>query len=1371
LGTEAETGSGDVAARIRAASDVWISRLIDDTRANSLLFFRDLQVGTLDLSNQYNAVVRLLSGTKLAVEQIVEATESPDSVQKRQELADKRKAATKALVALRRKAKANLEEKGLETLFLAVGMASWPASDGGRDYASPVVLIPIVIETHGADESNLRVRIHGQPRINPVLLHILEKNFHIQVDGDAVIKGAAIEGEDSVWRIEPQRPIGEIVRAMQGERDFLVKDRAILGNFSFAKMAIVEDIKKNQSALVDSELVRGVAGDLNARRNLGKSVFDVEPNQLDERPISKDFLVLDADSTQVRAIVRTTAGQNAVIQGPPGTGKSQTIANLITQAVAEGKRVLFVAEKRAALEAVMKRLSTRAVDLAHITLDLHGASVSRKEVMSRIADTLHRIGHTPPPSGGEDHDRLYEERRRQLDAHARRINETRAPSGQSLIQMLGSLLRLPKGSESKIRLRSPAIERFVIDETLRVKQWLRDGTAYPSLFLGTDASPWNNAEIRDGGTAQRAIDEANRIWDQLWPAFESALTGLCSETGLAAPSDVGDTSELLRLLSEIRQILEAYEPDVFQMAADTAVVLEPASKGFFARLWAFLWNADYRDARNRMLGIRRSRTSALDLRNEALLANDIVSRWSLRTLDSTLPSKSSETANVASQLDALRAALDPIDGLLPPPATSTLPLGSAKDRLQRLAEDRRTPLLLPNIHQLRDRFRNAGLTALLEDLRAGRVDPALWLSRFDYIWLYSSVDLVFAAESDFAAFKGRTHQQLVDEFARLDEERLLLAARQVRRRHAETAIHAMNEHFDQSNLIRSEAAKKSRHMPLRDLLAQTPDVLTRIAPCWIASPLSVSQLLAGGAKYVDIVVFDEASQILPEEAIPSLYRSDQVVAAGDKHQLPPTTFFFSSDDEEDVSEQGEVERAARAEAARAVGGYESLLATLEAFLPQMPLDWHYRSADERLIAFSNQYIYNGRLITFPAAADAEVIRHIHVPHDPGLGNQDESSSTEVRKVVQEILRHAETLPNESLGVITMGIKHANRVQAMLDRELELRRDLSEFFALDKEDRFFIKNLETVQGDERDAIILSIGYGKASDGSLPHRFGPLTQDVGYRRLNVAVTRARRRMTLVSSFLAHEIDLNRSGSRGVQLLKSYLEYAATGGHRLQAPEVADEVELNAFESDIRDVLTSKGIITRSQFGASKYRIDIVAMHPIKQGRPILAIECDGASYHSNATARDRDRLRQEHLQRLGWCFHRIWSTDWFFARDEEIARLLESYDAAIRRADAIDSGAFSPTSKAAASPVSQQPSEPTPTRNGLQPSLSRKASIDDYSDGELLRYAQWVQSDGLLRTDEDMMNELFEALPFARRGARIRQRLERVVRRLRSARKAN
>jgi very-short-patch-repair endonuclease len=1136
--------------------------------------------------------------------------------------------------------------------------------------------------------------------------------------------------------------------------DFQVTPRAILANFQFAKMAMVEDLKKNGNSMSSSSVVAAIAGHKISRQKLAEAMYDIEPAQLDERPASDDYLVLDADSTQHRAVVMVLNGQNCVIQGPPGTGKSQTIANLIAQSVAEGRRVLFVAEKRAALDAVIKRLNHPEIGLGHLVLDLHGASVSRKEVMARLANALDEIRQALPPQGVEAIHRQFDARRRQLNEHARRINMIRQPTGLSVHRMIGMLLRLPPGAKSSLRLRGETLAQFSQDRVADLKDCIAEGAGNPSLLLGTAATPWNNANITDGSQAQKAIDLAVKASSEYWPQLENFLSHVVQRIGIPLPENLEHTTRLIELLRDVQAVFDNYESQIFSTKpAELAAALEPAHGSAIIRSWAFLTNTRYRCARKCLLSCRKTPAPVATLREEALRVDDVLRRWRAFGGSQETPVTYDGQSEFTAALEVLSEATNALGAMTGFPL-SRMPLNSMASQLRAMASDPRTPYQLPGVHAVRSRMRDAGLAELLDDLSKNNVAAENWLDRFEYVWLYSALEQVLASDPGLASFNGRTHEQLINEFVQLDRERVRLAADRVRRAHGERAIEAMNQHFDQANLVRAEASKKSRHIPLRDLFMRAPDVLTRIAPCWVASPLSVSQLLDGSKRHFDLVIFDEASQILQEEAVPALYRAEQVIVAGDRHQLPPTTFFATAIEGED---EDLIDDEDRTTAIAALGGYESLLDTLEAFLPNCMLEWHYRSADERLIAFSNAHIYSRRLVTFPSAHGHEAIRHILVPQDSALGGQEESASREVDEVVRRVLEHAATRPDESLGVITMGIKHANRIQAALDRALEGRSDVSEFFSLDRDERFFVKNLETVQGDERDGIILSIGYGKAVDGDLPHRFGPLTQEVGYRRLNVAITRAKRRMCVISSFSHHEIDLSRSGSRGVQLLKAYLEYAASGGERLMEVEQAGDVGLNPFEADIRDVLERHSITTRPQFGASRYRIDIVAMHPKKKGRPVLAIECDGAAYHTGATARDRDRLRQAHLQKLGWRFHRIWSTDWFYNREDEIQRVVAAYAEAVRIADLADRDVGS-VSREYKTPEQKPSSQP---QRGVRPTIPPRASIDEYSTSELYKIAEWVTSDGLLRTDEQLLREILQFLPFRRMGGEIRKRLTTVV----------
>lgn len=1361
---------------IDAARGVWSRRLIDHSRANSLLFYRDLKIGTLDLTAATEAVARLLAGDKQGVDSLVAAgpyAERPDpGVVARAEAAARQKVRS-TLVALQRKALSNLEEKGIETLHLALGMATWPAADGGRPYDAPVLLLPARIEARGRAGDDLLLVVEGEPRVNPVLLYVLEENYAIRSNAPALLSESGGEDESGQWRIDPRVVFARIDRTSANVPGFKVMPRVILANFQFAKMAMVEDLKRNGDTISSSTIIAAVAGHSVSRQKLAQSVIDIEPAQLDERPASDDYLVLDADSTQHRAIVLVGKGQNGVVQGPPGTGKSQTISNLIAQSVAEGRRVLFVAEKRAALDAVIKRLTHPEVGLGHLVLDLHGASVSRKDVMARLAHTLEQIRNALPTGDVGAVHREFEARRKQLNEHARRVNCSRLPTGLSVNHMVGRLLRLPPAARSALRLRGTTLAGLTAERADEVKQCILEGAANPTLLLGKDPSPWNNATITDGRSAQEALDLAMTAASEILPRFERHLGQAVQRLGVRPPGSLDDAAVLLALLRDVRQVRQRYRAEIYSAhPADLAHALEPATGGRVKRAWAFLTNGAYRAARKRLASLRATPAPAATLREEALAANELLCRWRASGAASDVPVETDGEAQLAAAFAALSEATKVLGTITEGGPFDGMPLMAAASRLRALADDQRTPYRLPGVYAVRARLQATGLARFLDDLREQRVAPEHWTVRFEYMWLHSTLDQVLATDPDLASFSGRTHEQIVAEFIRLDRERVRVAAARVRRLHAERAIEAMNRHFDQANLVRTEASKRSRHIPVRELLARAPDVLTRIAPCWVASPLSVSQLLDGDRRHFDLVVFDEASQILQEEAIPALYRAEQVVVAGDRHQLPPTTFFATAiEGEDDIVADDDEARDALATATLAIGGFESLLGTLEAFLPNWLLEWHYRSEDERLITFSNEHIYRGRLVTFPSARGQEAIRHILVPHDPALGGQEESASREVEEVVRQVLLHAETRSHESLGVITMGINHANRLQAALDRALNVRPELADFFSLDREERFFVKNLETVQGDERDAIILSIGYGKAANGDLPHRFGPLTQDVGYRRLNVAITRAKRRICVISSFSHGEIDLNRSGSRGVQLLKAYLEYAASGGKRLPDGERAGDVALNAFEADVLDALEARGIRARAQFGASRYRIDLVAMHPRKPGRPVLAIECDGASYHSSATARDRDRLRQAHLQRLGWRFHRIWSTDWFCGREQETQRTVSAYEEAVRNADLLDADAAPSTDPDGVEPETPVPQRPVARQRGSKPRVPDRETIDQYTDWELQQIADWIQSDGLLRTNEELIRDVFNVLPFRRLGGRIRERLQNLAQTVRSKQKRN
>jgi very-short-patch-repair endonuclease len=412
------------------------------------------------------------------------------------------------------------------------------------------------------------------------------------------------------------------------------------------------------------------------------------------------------------------------------------------------------------------------------------------------------------------------------------------------------------------------------------------------------------------------------------------------------------------------------------------------------------------------------------------------------------------------------------------------------------------------------------------------------------------------------------------------------------------------------------------------------------------SPLSVTQYINTNVIHFDVLIFDEASQLRTEDVVPAIIRSNQVIVIGDNKQLPPTSFFATGDSQEDIDNQDDA-------------SYESVLDECSKFMLGRRLKWHYRSQDERLIAFSNRHFYDSQLVTFPNPVQNPDLGvwFKHVPDGIYDRGKRRDNRREAQVVSQLALEHFQRFPEQSLGIIAFSEAQADAIREQIEILGKEYPDL-ETFCSDNSPQFFLKALENVQGDERDAIILSVGYARDDQGKLYLNFGPLNKLGGERRLNVAVTRAKSKITLVSSIVAGDIDLTGTKSKGIKALHDYLEYAASGGERLQGNSYTDTLKFDSlFEEDVYHALVQQGYTIRTQVGCSGYRIDLAVVNNNRPGEFLLGIECDGASYHKSPTARDRDRLRQQVLERLGWKIHRIWSTDWFRNKPVQVRLLIE------------------------------------------------------------------------------------------------------------------
>jgi very-short-patch-repair endonuclease len=511
-------------------------------------------------------------------------------------------------------------------------------------------------------------------------------------------------------------------------------------------------------------------------------------------------------------------------------------------------------------------------------------------------------------------------------------------------------------------------------------------------------------------------------------------------------------------------------------------------------------------------------------------------------------------------------------------------------------------------------------------------------------------------------FDGRHHHRTVERFRKADADHIdsarkhIIATLEAKLPRAGDAAAASSE----PGILKRELAKKTKHKALRKLLSEIPNLLSRLKPCLLMSPLSVAQYLPATGRRFDIVVFDEASQIGPHDAIGAIARGGQVVIVGDSKQLPPTTFFQKS-----AEDDGPVDD-------NAVEDMESILdQALASNMPEQMLGWHYRSRHESLIEFSNIKYYDTRLHIFPAARgrvpDLGVKFH-HIGEGVYDAGKTRQNALEAAAVVAELVRNLRSYaPTErTFGVVTFSATQQELIENLLLEERERFPEIEPHFAEDhpqRGEKVFIKNLETVQGDERDEVFFSIGYGPDAQGKLVMNFGPLNRDGGERRLNVAVTRARMQLRVFSSIKAGDIDTNRTKAKGSADLKAFLRFAED--RMLSSLDTNDEPSGDFdsdFERDVYDVLRASGHRVHTQVGCGGYRIDLAVSHPKQKGVFALGIECDGAAYHSGPTARDRDRLRPSVLEGLGWKLHRIWSTDWVYERQREMKRVEEAIEAA-------------------------------------------------------------------------------------------------------------
>ncbi len=1253
------------------------------------------------------------------------------------------------LLSLHVDARTYMEEQGVNILYLAMGQLKWfedENSDTPR--LAPLLLVSVRLErSSAASQFKLRA-MEEDPSVN-LTLHARLEEFGIRLP--------TVEIDEDFSPGDYFDQVAERVEGVKGWEVF--PDAMVLGFFSFSKFLMYRDLDGENwpegSAIEQNELVK----------SLMLEGFSSEGDRIDETghldqliPVERLNHVIDADSSQSVAIEEVRKGHNLIIQGPPGTGKSQTITNLIATAVLDGKKVLFVAEKMAALQVVHRRL--QEIGLGPTAVELHSHKTNKKAFLEELGKTLKE-----PRPVCEDRDRRIERLetiRERLNRHADCLNQMLEPSSLTPFQIIGHLAYLSNDeSDTPAKPLAGAVnwtpdERMARENTIRLIGERLDqiGPVQSHPWYGVRAEAMSKFQLD-------AIDElvrqtqalfephaaaAERLWEILQvPAREShrdlehayQLGESVLRAPLHDPSCVEHSFWDLPL-DEGKQIVESVEAFQKGKAELEAMVIPDALSvdwgetrqkiaahgGSFFR---FL-NGEYRRALAHLRGllknpkelpgsleerlhlidtcleVQESRAAIEEWENQGKAAfgcywegadSDpaVLREWTTflgdfedkhlqcavrRVLAMDLPKEDLAGRLRESQRagESFYGSWEQLRGRLSLDDASAfavenpdeVTLNQMRNVLEKWVQSKESLSTWIQYWNLSEEGRRYGLPDLIDAIEAGAYTEEEAVRLFQRSCYRALYDFVMQQYPELKTFDGQTHAGLIEEFRKMDHERIELARIEVLAAHADgkpSAHHGRG----MLGIVLGEIAKKRRHMAIRRLIGCAGEAIQAIKPVFMMSPLSAAQFLEPGKISFDLVIFDEASQVKPVDALGAIARGRQVVVVGDNQQLPPSNFFSRVELSDDAFEEEE-------EALAAAGDMESVLSLSGARgLPNRMLRWHYRSRHSSLIAVSNHEFYGNELFIVPSPLSEHAdfgLKFQYVADGVyNRGGRRQDNKVEARKVAECVMQHARENAGQSLGVAAFSVSQRD---AILD-ELELLRrenpDLETFFgAAHPHEPFFVKNLENVQGDERDVILISVGYGADASGYLAMNFGPINRDGGERRLNVLISRAKFKCVVFSSIRSDEIDLGRSRGKGVRALKTFLQYAETGILGTARTDTGRGPD-SPFEMAVQRALEDEGYQVYSQIGVAGFFIDLAVVDPEQPGRFLLGVECDGASYHSSRSARERDRQRQMVLEDHGWTLHRIWSTDWFLRPQEELAKTIR----AIERAKVLQ---ISPTS---------------------------------------------------------------------------------------------
>jgi superfamily I DNA and/or RNA helicase len=1239
-----------------------------------------------------------------------------------------------SIVSLYRSSRLSLEENGANTLYIALGLLKWYETKlSERPRYAPLLLVPVEIIKKSAQKGFVIRTREEETMMNITLLEMLRQDFSINIGGlENLPKDDSGVDVKTVFNIVRQ--------AIMTQKGWDVEEQCFLSTFSFSKFILWNDIHNNAADLLKNKVVRSlVSGKLEWQPANNNSFNDLDK---DIHPANLS-LPISSDASQLEAIITSANNESFVLHGPPGTGKSQTITNIIANALYQGKKVLFVSAKKAALDVVNNRL--HSIGISPFCLELHSNKSKKSAVLDQLRKTIEAIKNIPPYNYNSEAERLYH-LRTELNEYVTTLHHKQS-FGFSLFELFDKYSELKPGT-AKVFFSSTDIHDLSLEKLVIWNDIVEEMKAIGNICTDIPNHPLKEIKIVQytqqikGDARQYLVEYANQL---------SEYQIICTKVTSALKMDVDiKTKQQADVLKNIISLLLSL-PDI----PSQLFGMEHAEQN----LSQIIGVAEHGNKRDEI------RNSLLQQFNNAILSTDaekLLTDWniaqqkwflpkllkqnsiakSLRNLSQTGRIEKTQVSLLLEKIIAYKGEQDVIDKATGLPQTlqflwknaecnwneliticyaitsinreasklndpvaaakwrsklsdyfsegSKAYLASQKDILEKYnqlitqlyaRESKLKELLqidfvkLENIetswiessaqyaqkwvgsierlkdwtswNQVRTKAIKEGLPPIVTAYENGDVHPADIITEYKRGLYKNCADFIIDNNPNLASFNGKLFDEKIRKFKAISRLFEKLTKEELYARLAANIPDFTKEAAQSSELgmLQRTIKNNGRGISIRKLFDSIPNLLPKLAPCMLMSPISVAQYFDTTNEKFDLLVFDEASQLPTCEAVGAIARAGNVIVVGDPKQMPPTSFFASNNVDEDNMDKEDL---------------ESILDDCLALsIPSQHLLWHYRSKHESLIAFSNAKYYDNKLLTFPSTDDIiSKVTYIKVEgyYDKGKTRQN---SFEAKAIVEEVVRRLSDpeLTKRSIGIVTFSVVQQFLIEDLLNEVFKSRPDL-ERLATETEEPLFIKNLENVQGDERDVILFSVGYGPDKEGKVSLNFGPINREGGWRRLNVAVTRARYEMKVFATLKADQIDLARTASEGVAGLRAFLAFAEKGKTALPNRSRFNSSSSSAFSNMLATKIQQHGYHIHTDIGSSTYKIDIGVINPVNSMEYLLGILCDGDSYFKANTTRDREITQPDVLESLGWNIYKVWSADWWENPDKTITRIIEA-----------------------------------------------------------------------------------------------------------------